>query len=113
MLVEPGELAIYCPTCPQPGINIPDNWKDDSNRFVFRRLFVADGNFKADHVRQPKSKGDHWLSEGGGMDPKHDHYMSFCRVHSINPPSVHISCSARWLTLLRRKPHVKTHSGRS
>ncbi len=70
MLVEPGELAIYCPTCPQPGINIPDNWKDDSNRFVFRRLFVADGNFKADHVRQPKSKGDHWLSEGGGIGSK-------------------------------------------
>lgn len=30
--VKPGELTIFCPACPQPGINIPDNWKDDSAR---------------------------------------------------------------------------------
>jgi len=30
--VEPGELANYCPACPQPGINLPDDWKNDPNR---------------------------------------------------------------------------------
>lgn len=30
--VNPGELVIFCPACPQPGINIPANWKDDPNR---------------------------------------------------------------------------------
>lgn len=30
--VKPGELTIYCPACPQPGINIPDNWRDDQAR---------------------------------------------------------------------------------
>jgi len=30
--VEPGELANYCPTCPQPGINLPEDWKNDPNR---------------------------------------------------------------------------------
>jgi hypothetical protein len=33
--VGPGELAIFCPTCPQPGINLPENWKEDVNRCVF------------------------------------------------------------------------------
>jgi hypothetical protein len=32
--VKPGELAIFCPACPQPGINIPDNWREDSARQV-------------------------------------------------------------------------------
>jgi KDZ transposase family protein len=32
--VKPGELAVFCPACPQPGINIPDNWKDDPARYV-------------------------------------------------------------------------------
>lgn len=32
--VEPGELAIFCPACPQPGINIPDDWKEDNARHV-------------------------------------------------------------------------------
>lgn len=24
----PGELVTFCPSCPQPGINLPDNWRD-------------------------------------------------------------------------------------
>ena len=28
-----GELANFCPACPQPGINLPSNWKDDPNRY--------------------------------------------------------------------------------
>lgn len=26
---QPGELTVPCPTCPRPGINLPDDW--DSN----------------------------------------------------------------------------------
>lgn len=22
-----GDLAIFCPACPQPGINLPEDWK--------------------------------------------------------------------------------------
>ena len=29
---ESGSLANFCPACPQVGINIPDDWKDDENR---------------------------------------------------------------------------------
>lgn len=28
----PGSLANYCPTCPQPGVNLPEDWKSDQNR---------------------------------------------------------------------------------
>jgi hypothetical protein len=41
---------------------------------------VADGNFKADHVRQKNVDGDVWLSEGGGMIPKRDEYQDFLRT---------------------------------
>lgn len=33
----PGSLAFFCVTCPQPGINLPDNWKSDSNQYVDHR----------------------------------------------------------------------------
>lgn len=33
--VQSSELAIYCPACPQPGINIPENWKDDNSWYEF------------------------------------------------------------------------------
>jgi hypothetical protein len=38
---------------------------------------VADGNFKADHVRQKKPANDVWLSEGGGMMTKRAEYELF------------------------------------
>ena len=30
----PGGLALFCPACPQPGINLPMNWKDDPEQYV-------------------------------------------------------------------------------
>lgn len=31
---EPGELSNFCPACPQPGINIPDNWHSDPEGYL-------------------------------------------------------------------------------
>ncbi|KAF9487532.1 hypothetical protein BDN71DRAFT_1545149, partial [Pleurotus eryngii] len=55
------ELAPFCPCCPQPGVNLPDNWKEDENKWVYRRTLMADGNFKADHIRQSTGDKDVWL----------------------------------------------------
>ncbi|PPQ94118.1 hypothetical protein CVT25_010256 [Psilocybe cyanescens] len=89
-----GSLSLYCPTCPQPGINLPTDWKDDPNRLVqytshkilfltcyqystvYKRMFVTDGNFKADHVWQ-KYNNDIWLMDGSGMAPNKDDYLTF------------------------------------
>ena len=41
--VQPGELAIFCPACPQAGINIPDDWREDNARHVqFFYLIYSD-----------------------------------------------------------------------
>ena len=85
--IQPGELAIFCAACPQPGINIPSNWQTEPDKYLYRRVFVTDGNFKADHVRQPKSKGDYWLAEGGGMDPRYSAYEQFLKT-AIEKPTV-------------------------
>ena len=94
--VTPGQLSVFCPACPQPGINIPDNWKDNQARYppyysfknsdtyffrwVYKWIFVADGNFKADHVRQKSTIEKIWLSEGGGMVPKREEYQAFLKT---------------------------------
>jgi len=31
-LVTPGSMAIFCPTCPQPGVNLSDDWEKDDKR---------------------------------------------------------------------------------
>ena len=30
---QPGDLAIFCPACPQPGINLPQEWEKDPKRY--------------------------------------------------------------------------------
>lgn len=46
--------------------------------WAFRRFLTADGNMKADHIRQPED--DIWLSEGGGMMPRRDVYEDFLKT---------------------------------
>ena len=30
--LERGDLAIFCPACPQPGLNLPDGWANEYDR---------------------------------------------------------------------------------
>ena len=32
--LKPGGLALFCPACPQPGINLPEGWEDDPKKYV-------------------------------------------------------------------------------
>jgi Ethanolamine utilization protein EutJ (predicted chaperonin) len=45
---------------------------------VFRPVLVADGNFKADHVKQ-KNDNDVWLIDGAGMVPNQKEYSAFLK----------------------------------
>ena len=74
---QPGELGNFCPACPQPGVNIANNWREDPNGWAFRRVLTADGNFKADHVRQKKKANDVWLADGSGMTARRSEYNNF------------------------------------
>jgi hypothetical protein len=74
---KPGELGNFCPACPQIGINVAENWLSDPNRWVYRRVITADGNFKADHVRQNSAADDIWLSDGLGMMTTNSKYNTF------------------------------------
>jgi len=74
---KPGELGNYCLACPQVGFNVAENWKADPNRWVYRRVVTVDGNFTADHVRQPLAADDLWLSDGLGMTTRNSEYKAF------------------------------------
>ncbi|KAJ3503690.1 hypothetical protein NLJ89_g8322 [Agrocybe chaxingu] len=43
-----GELAILCPTCPHPSINLPTGWEEveDAKRFLYATIYCMDANFR-------------------------------------------------------------------
>ncbi|KAF8268583.1 hypothetical protein EI94DRAFT_1700161 [Lactarius quietus] len=68
-----GSMAIFCPACPQPGINLPDHWKIRYNEYglmIFMtmnqlvRTFIMDGNFAAEHMQCRSGDKDVPLSPG-------------------------------------------------
>ncbi|KAG1863081.1 hypothetical protein F4604DRAFT_1587244, partial [Suillus subluteus] len=59
----PGDLTLFCPSCPQPGINMPLHWKQ---KWLIMKRFVVDGNFTAQHMNMRQPKLDIFLSDGLG-----------------------------------------------
>lgn len=45
-----GSMALFCPACPQPGINLPEDWKDRYTEYVLisipSELFLIQGILK-------------------------------------------------------------------
>ena len=44
-------MAIFCALCAQPGINLPENWREYENRCVYRYCYQE----AADILSQQKS----------------------------------------------------------
>ncbi|KAI6014687.1 hypothetical protein EDC04DRAFT_2870627 [Pisolithus marmoratus] len=58
---DPGDggLALFCPDCPQPDVNLPADWKVHYDR-------QENGNFTAQHMKMNKPELDVALSDGKG-----------------------------------------------
>lgn len=60
-----GELALFCPACPQPGINVVVPAEDnEATSWLYTRSLVMDGNFKAEHLHPTNPEDEVWLTDG-------------------------------------------------
>ena len=72
-------MGFFCATCPQPGVNLPDDWNKDPNHpdnWKYTRGFVADGNFTAAHQKQAQPEDDVWLKDGDSFMTQRGPYLS-------------------------------------
>ena len=72
----PGSLTLFCPSCPQPGINLPVNWKELPS-WVTRRTITVDGNFHADHIKMRRPDLDIMLTNGQGYMVEEARYKEY------------------------------------
>ncbi|KDQ25213.1 hypothetical protein PLEOSDRAFT_1106154 [Pleurotus ostreatus PC15] len=65
----PGQQAIFCPACPQPGINVTSKtWNGATDPdWLLSPLLVADGNFKFDHLQLKNPQSDVALRDSTGF----------------------------------------------
>ncbi|KAG2154298.1 uncharacterized protein EDB93DRAFT_1102429 [Suillus bovinus] len=71
-----GDLALFCPTCPQPGINISLSGNETLDDCKYTRSFVMDSNFKAEHLHPIKPFDEVWLADGLGFMVGKDRYKA-------------------------------------
>ena len=94
---KPGSLAVFCPACPQPGINLPVNWKQDQLPWRFMRVMMLDGCFKADHLAM-NSKNDICLADGlmfwVGHDKYQEHLLKARESQEVLPPLFLSHCNS-------------------
>ncbi|PPR06343.1 hypothetical protein CVT24_002518 [Panaeolus cyanescens] len=86
----PAEFGIFCATCPQPGVNLPDDWEEDAGNSIYGRTFVADGNFKADHIAHASGGDDVALYDGAGMIPNSEQYKNY--IETVEEERTKASC---------------------
>ncbi len=85
-------LALFCPACPQPGVNLPTDWDKDSKWWLYIRKICADGNFKADHLNQINPGDDVQLTEGEGFMTGQEKYSEHIKEASAKAPQFkHVS----------------------
>ncbi|KAG1726660.1 hypothetical protein EDB19DRAFT_1897619 [Suillus lakei] len=72
-----GDLALFCPACPQPGMNISLSGDESLDDWKYIRSFVMDGNFKAEHLHPIKPLDEH-LAEAADTVEK-----SSCNNHWV------------------------------
>jgi hypothetical protein len=79
---EPGKgaLALCCPTCPQPEVNIPNTWKEDPRRWLYTRSITMDGNFSADHIKMRNPGDDVNLADGTAFMVQDKDYRAHLRI---------------------------------
>lgn len=72
-----GELALFCPACPQPGINVPVEPGNDFTHWKYTRTIVMDGNFKAEHMHCSSPEDDVYLMDGLAFMVTRPRYKEF------------------------------------
>ncbi|EMD36395.1 hypothetical protein CERSUDRAFT_18702, partial [Gelatoporia subvermispora B] len=78
----PGDLAVLCPACPQPGKNLPEGWEDapPTKRWLYRLFVGIDGNFRLKRRKVSSSKVDPCLTNGQAYFVDEDRYKAHIKA---------------------------------
>ncbi|KAG1721824.1 uncharacterized protein EDB91DRAFT_1240275 [Suillus paluster] len=79
---KPGDLALFCLACPQPGINLSLTTEESLDDWKYTRSFMMDGNFKVEHLHPINLDDEVWLSDGFGFMVGKDRYQRHLALES-------------------------------
>ncbi|KAF8070016.1 hypothetical protein FPV67DRAFT_1413223 [Lyophyllum atratum] len=80
---KPGECALLCPACPQPGINLPPNYEiaPEDKRFLYALFLGIDANFRLKRKNVSSEERDPSLGDGWAFFVNEKAYKSHLAAH--------------------------------
>ncbi|KAL1658134.1 hypothetical protein GGF50DRAFT_67861 [Schizophyllum commune] len=75
----PGALAMRCRACPQPGRNLPPDWKmvSPEKRFLYQKFVAQDANFRLANAMRPSEARSSPLGDGWAYFVPRAPYMQY------------------------------------
>ncbi|KAF7980030.1 hypothetical protein HWV62_40156 [Athelia sp. TMB] len=79
-----GELAVLCRACPVPGVNLPDNWEDESpeRAFLYWLTVAKDACFRFKNRLRSSDAKDPTLAPGWSYFVDHGPYLEHCKKYA-------------------------------
>ncbi|KAJ7684861.1 hypothetical protein DFH06DRAFT_970627, partial [Mycena polygramma] len=79
---KPGELAIECPACPRPGINLPEGWENapPEKRFLYTFFLALDACFRLKRRLVSNELRDPGLGTGWAYMLENEEYRKYLRT---------------------------------
>ncbi|KAG6819407.1 hypothetical protein H0H93_012104, partial [Arthromyces matolae] len=95
---QPGECALTCPACPQPGRNLPTDWKKkpEDKKYLYALFVALDANFKLKRKTVSSEERDPSLGQGWAFFVEETKYKAFLNDfwHEKQPKSNCVSHDA-------------------
>ncbi|KAG1844729.1 hypothetical protein C8R48DRAFT_617802 [Suillus tomentosus] len=89
-----GECAVLCPACPQPGKNMPPDWKEapKSKQWLYSLFVAIDTNFRLKRRDISSDEADPSLSKGWSYFVEEEKFKSHLKEH-LSETQEKSSCS--------------------
>ncbi|EIW75466.1 hypothetical protein CONPUDRAFT_65969, partial [Coniophora puteana RWD-64-598 SS2] len=103
-----GSMAEFCAACPQPGVNLAENWETmNAPEWLHARQLMVDGNFKQQNYRMRRPENDICLGDGLAYTVNEDDYQKYLSVSKEKKQRS--TCNDHRAVLLtnKRRSHVQ------
>ncbi|KAI0644659.1 hypothetical protein C8Q79DRAFT_1001927 [Trametes meyenii] len=89
--LQPGSLAVLCPCCPQPGLNMHPQWErhEPKYNYIDAMYYLIDGNFRQRLRLKPVDKNDVALSQRAAYFADVDDFDAYQKA--MGKPEVELS----------------------
>ncbi|KAF8804991.1 hypothetical protein BYT27DRAFT_7225132 [Phlegmacium glaucopus] len=92
---QEGQCAVLCPACPQPGVNLPPDWKErpESEQWLYSLFIGIDANFRLKRMNVSSDEHNPPLNHGYAYVVEAKKFRSYLKEYDTRIPDDKSTCN--------------------